>query len=99
MVQQGHICFFAFNNAEVMTAAGFGAFFSFGKVGRHRAGVGVRAMLLLICSDLCSPEPWGSRDALSLALSSPSERSRGILTPSIPLKAIDPGQRAGCWQD
>lgn len=26
-------------------------------VGSHRAGVGIRAMLLLICSDLCYPEP------------------------------------------
>lgn len=82
-----------------MTVTGFSAFFSFGKVRRDRAGVGVKAMLLFICGDLCSTEPWGSRDALSLALSSPSESNRSILTPSIPLKIVDSGQRAGCRQD
>lgn len=58
----------------------------------------IRAMPLLICSDLHYPEPWGSRDALSLALSSPAESNRQIFTTSLPLKIIEPGQRAACWQ-
>ena len=38
----------------------------------------IRTVMLLICSDLHHPEPWGSRDALSLALSSLVESNRRI---------------------
>lgn len=57
---------FALNNAEEMHCQ-WHQCFSFGQVGSHRAGVGIRTMLLLICRIYAtqSPEEAGSPEACS----------------------------------
>lgn len=74
------------------TAAGSRAFSALGKVGRGRTGDQGHAAPY--SSGLPDPEPWGGRDAVSLALGIPAERNSRVLSSELLTQGRDGGVTA-----